>query len=156
MINVAVQYVATKNISELTVPSESQFSLWANTANVNITEQVELTIRIVDENESAELNETYRNKKTATNVLAFPFDVDESVELKILGDIVICAKIVEFEAQQQLKTVVEHWAHIVMHGVLHLQGYDHINLKQAEEMENLEIRLLKNLGYENPYQVNEQ
>lgn len=153
MINVTVQYIANKNIDESIIPDEHMFSDWANAANVNLTEQVELTIRIVDEVESAELNEMYRNKNSATNVLAFPFEVEENIELKILGDLVICAQIVELEAKQQLKTEMEHWAHMVIHGVLHLQGYDHINSKQAEEMENLEIKLLKKLGYQNPYLV---
>jgi probable rRNA maturation factor len=116
---------------------------------------MELTIRIVDELESAELNEMYRNKKSATNVLAFPFEVDENVELKILGDLVICSQIVAAEALQQSKTKIEHWAHLIIHGVLHLQGYDHLSPAPAEEMENLEIKILDTLGYQNPYQAHE-
>lgn len=156
MINVTVQYATSENIKELSIPTENKFSDWANTANIGLTDQVELTIRIVDKSESAELNEMYRNKNSATNVLAFPFEIEENIELKILGDLVICAQIVDLEAKQQSKTEMEHWAHMVIHGVLHLQGYDHINSEQAEEMENLEIQLLKKLGYKNPYQVNDQ
>ena len=152
MINVTVQYIVTEKSN---IPNEELFSKWANAANINLTKQVELTIRIVEESESAILNETYRNKKSATNVLAFPFEDDDNVELTLLGDLVICAQIVATEARQQAKTVLEHWAHMVIHGVLHLQGYDHINKEQAEEMERLEIQILNKLGYQNPYLVNE-
>jgi len=152
MINVTVQYVANKQIQ---YPDEESFSLWANSANTNLVGDVELTIRIVDESESAELNNQYRNKNSATNVLAFPFEVDKNVDLALLGDLVICAQIVATEARQQSKAEIEHWAHMVVHGVLHLQGYDHINTDQAEEMESLEIKILNTLGYKNPYQVNE-
>ncbi len=152
MINVTVQYVANKQIK---YPDEESFSLWANSANTNLVADVELTIRIVDESESAELNNQYRNKNSATNVLAFPFEVDKNVDLALLGDLVICAQIVATEARQQSKAEIEHWAHMVVHGVLHLQGYDHINTDQAEEMESLEIKILNTLGYKNPYQVNE-
>ncbi|MFV2061646.1 MAG: rRNA maturation RNase YbeY [Gammaproteobacteria bacterium] len=152
MINVTTQYVVE---DQTNCPNEKILSLWANSACIKIEGDVELTIRIVDETESASLNETYRNKQSATNVLAFPFDVDKNVELILLGDLVICAQIVINEARQQLKTEVEHWAHMVVHGVLHLQGYDHIDTEQAEEMESLEIQILNTLGYQNPYQVSE-
>ncbi len=152
MINVTTQYVVE---DQMNCPNEKILSLWANSACIKIKGDVELTIRIVDETESASLNETYRNKQSATNVLAFPFDVDKNVELILLGDLVICAQIVINEARQQLKTEAEHWAHMVVHGVLHLQGYDHIETEQAEEMESLEIQILNTLGYQNPYQVNE-
>ncbi len=152
MINVTVQYVVD---DKKDTPTDKLLTKWANAANINLIDQVELTIRIVDERESAELNKMYRQKNTATNVLAFPFEVDDNVELKILGDLVICANIVFNEAQQQLKTEVEHWAHMVVHGVLHLQGYDHIEEEQAEVMEKLEVQILNSLGYQNPYQVNE-
>jgi probable rRNA maturation factor len=152
MINVTVQYVVADHRN---CPEQEKLSQWANAANINLLEEAELTIRIVDKVESAQLNETYRNKKSATNVLAFPFEVDELVELNLLGDLVICAQIVDTEAKEQSKTEKEHWAHMVIHGVLHLQGYDHINTKQAEEMEFLEIQILDTLGYQNPYQVNE-
>ncbi len=152
MINVTVQYIVENKTH---TPSHELFSKWANAANINLTEQVELTIRIVTERESAELNEIYRQKNSATNVLAFPFEVDNNVELKILGDLVICENIVVSEAKQQLKTGIEHWAHMVVHGVLHLQGYDHIKEGPAVVMEKLEIQILNSLGYQNPYMVNE-
>jgi len=152
MINVCVQDVSTDKVS---TPSETLFNNWANAANINLQKQVELTIRIVDKMESAELNGKYRNKKSATNVLAFPFEVEQNIELVILGDLVICSEIVQAEAQQQLKTELEHWAHMVVHGVLHLQGYDHIKSTQAEEMEQLEVQVLNTLGFGNPYLDNE-
>ncbi len=150
MINVAVQYVTEE---QLNCPSEDLFTKWANAASVAIKKEAELTIRIVNESESAGLNNLYRKKNSATNVLAFPFDIDDSVDINLLGDLVICAAIVKAEADQQSKTELEHWAHMVIHGVLHLQGYDHIMTGPAEEMENLEIQILNSLGYNNPYQV---
>lgn len=154
MINITVQNVIQKK-GQFNTPSDEQFAVWANAANTGLTEQVELTIRIVDEVESASLNEQYRKKKSATNVLAFPFEVEKNVGLTLLGDLVICANIVANEARLQAKSEMEHWAHMVIHGVLHLQGYDHINTEQAEKMENLEIQILTILGYSNPYQVTE-
>jgi len=150
MINITVQYIVT---DKSVCPDEAQLSEWANSANININKKVELTIRIVEEAESSELNQRYRNKNSATNVLAFPFDDDVGGELSLLGDLVICAQIIVAEAEQQSKTEMEHWAHIVIHGVLHLQGLDHISSQQAEEMEFLETKILKTLGYKNPYQV---
>ncbi|MFV1981937.1 MAG: rRNA maturation RNase YbeY [Thiohalomonadales bacterium] len=140
---------------KLNIPNEELFSKWANAANIDLTKQVELTIRIVNETESAGLNEKYRNKNSATNVLAFPFEVENNVDLILLGDLVICAQIVATEARKQSKTELEHWAHLVIHGVLHLQGFDHITIGQAHEMEDMEVQILNKLGFQNPYQVNE-
>ncbi|VAW99413.1 Metal-dependent hydrolase YbeY, involved in rRNA and/or ribosome maturation and assembly [hydrothermal vent metagenome] len=150
MINVAVQYATPENIN---YPSEELFIKWANAAQINIKNEVELTIRIVNAAEIAQLNNLYRKKNSVTNVLAFPFEIDENIGIALLGDLVICAEIVKTEAQQQSKTEIEHWAHLVIHGVLHLQGYDHITTGLAEKMEHLEIQILNTLGYNNPYQV---
>lgn len=114
-------------------------------------ESSEVTIRIVDEAEMTELNETYRHKSGPTNVLSFPFDAPIELEVKLLGDIVICASVVNKEAKAQGKSSDAHWAHMVVHGILHLQGYDHIEDDEAEVMEALEINLLQQLGYTNPY-----
>ncbi|MEY0159662.1 rRNA maturation RNase YbeY, partial [Providencia manganoxydans] len=106
----------------------------------------EVTIRIVDEAESHELNLTYRGKDRPTNVLSFPFEAPPEVELPLLGDLIICRQVVEKEADEQNKTVEEHWAHMVIHGCLHLLGYDHIEDDEAEEMEGLETEILQKLG----------
>jgi probable rRNA maturation factor len=112
----------------------------------------ELTIRIVASTEMAALNFNYRHKKGATNVLSFPFDMPEGTgEIPLLGDIVICAEVVSAEAKAQGKDLEAHWAHMVVHGVLHLLGHDHIDTAEAEEMETREITILKKLGYNNPY-----
>ena len=115
----------------------------------------EMTIRIVDETEMTTLNGTYRGKHYPTNVLSFPFDMPDDVELDlpIIGDLVICASVVEKEAAAQQKTVAEHWAHMVVHGTLHLLGYDHEQDDAAANMEAEEITILKTLGFDNPYKI---
>jgi probable rRNA maturation factor len=105
----------------------------------------------VDEKESTELNETYRLKSGPTNILSFPVEIPEEIELNLLGDLVICAPVLEKEALEQNKALLNHWAHIVIHGVLHLMGYDHIEDDEAELMEGKEITLLSHLGIKNPY-----
>lgn len=114
---------------------------------------VELCIRIVDAQESAQLNERYRGKVGATNVLSFSSDV-RLPELTLLGDLVICAPVVVAEAQAQAKAESAHWAHMVVHGVLHLLGYDHISDHDAEIMENKERDILSQLGFCDPYVIN--
>ncbi len=136
-------------------PSDAQLELWVNTVLTNLDDDFELTIRIVDETESAQLNETYRHKKGATNILSFPFEVPEGVELNLLGDLVICAPVLQREAQEQNKPLHNHWAHIVMHGTLHLLGYDHIEDEEAQEMEAKEIAFLQTLSIPNPYEDTE-
>lgn len=111
----------------------------------------ELTLRIVDEAESAELNRTYRNTGGPTNVLSFPFEAPELVNLPLLGDVVICAPVVAREAREQNKAPAAHWAHMVVHGTLHLLGYDHGSDEEAEQMESEERRILADLGFDDPY-----
>lgn len=134
------------------LPSEADLRHWAEAALVGAAhlKDTELTIRIVNEVESAALNETYRHKQGPTNVLSFPFEPPPGMETPLLGDIVICAPVVLREAVQQGKTPAAHWAHLVAHGVLHLLGYDH-DEEQAEAMESLEVRILEGLGYPDPY-----
>lgn len=111
----------------------------------------ELSIRITDDDEAANFNQTFRAKPGATNVLSFPADLPPDAESGLLGDLVICAPLVEREAAQQAKPVEAHWAHLIIHGVLHLLGHDHQTSAEAELMERLEIDLLHQLGFPNPY-----
>ena len=111
----------------------------------------ELTIRFVDEKESAELNEQYRHKPGSTNVLSFPFETPAEVELNLLGDLVICMDVVKRQAVEQKKDELAHWAHMVVHGTLHLLGYDHLIDAEANIMEDKEIQILSQLGYTDPY-----
>ena len=112
----------------------------------------EITIRVVDNQESQQLNHQYRDKDRPTNVLSFPFEAPPGIDMPLLGDLVICAQVVEDEAKQQGKPVINHWAHMIVHGTLHLLGFDHIEEAQAEEMESLEIALLAKLDIDDPYQ----
>ena len=124
---------------------------WATAALRNERETAELSVRIVDEQESAALNQQYRGKSGATNVLSFPFDAVTPEPLPILGDLVICAPVVIREAQQQNKPAEAHWAHMCVHGVLHLLGYDHAGDSDAQVMEALETTILLDMGFPAPY-----
>lgn len=132
-------------------PNPMQLQGWAEAALNNRLDHVELVVRIVDRDESQKLNLEYRGKDCPTNVLSFPFEAPEVVESHHIGDLVICAPVVAEEASQQGKTPEAHWAHLVVHGVLHLLGFDHTDDQQAEEMEQLEVEILATLGYSNPY-----
>lgn len=137
------------------IPEEGEFLYWAGFALRDVTHPVELTIRVVDEEESAQLNGTYRGKDGPTNVLSFPFEVPEGLEEDIiplpLGDLVICAPVICRESVEQGKQLWHHWAHMVVHGILHLRGYDHIDPEEAKEMESLEVQLLHQIGVPDPY-----
>lgn len=141
--------IATENIEGL--PTEEQIVQWATAAVQPEGDEVEMTVRIVDEAESHELNLTYRGKDRPTNVLSFPFECPDEVELPLLGDLVICRQVVEREAAEQEKPLMAHWAHMVVHGSLHLLGYDHIQDDEAEEMESLETQIMQGLGFDDPY-----
>ena len=141
--------IATENIEGL--PTEEQIVQWATAAVQPAGDEVEMTVRIVDEAESHELNLTYRGKDRPTNVLSFPFECPDEVELPLLGDLVICRQVVEREAADQEKPLMAHWAHMVVHGSLHLLGYDHIEDNEAEEMESLETQIMQGLGFDDPY-----
>lgn len=134
------------------IPDRFTLQHWVNNALENRRTSAELTIRIVDTEEMIALNETYRHKQGPTNVLSFPSEVPDEIDNEFLGDIIICSEIVRREAQEQHKLLQEHWAHMVTHGILHLLGYDHIKDDEAEQMEQLEIQLLKQLGFNNPYE----
>jgi probable rRNA maturation factor len=137
------------------VPSPASFRHWVEAALAGARRRrpAELSIRIVGTREGRTLNRTYRDKDYATNVLSFPVDLPPGVRLPLLGDIAICAPVVRREATEQDKAVADHWAHLTVHGVLHLLGYDHIEDAEAVRMEALETRILKRLGIADPYQL---
>ncbi|SLM63865.1 MULTISPECIES: rRNA maturation RNase YbeY [Dickeya] len=137
--------------SPLGLPPETDFQRWLQAVLPQFQEIAEVTIRVVDEEESHHLNLTYRGKDKPTNVLSFPFEAPPEVELPLLGDLVICRQVVEQEAIEQGKSAEEHWAHMVVHGSLHLLGYDHIEDSEAEEMEALETEIMQSMGYNDPY-----
>jgi probable rRNA maturation factor len=141
-IKLAVQYASTL----AGLPSRTQFRQWAKAA---IRVDTEATIRIVDEVEGRELNKAYRGKDYATNVLTFPL----TEEPHLMGDIIICAPVVATEALAQNKSLAAHYAHLTVHGILHLHGYDHEIEAQAELMESLETAIITKLGYANPYLI---
>jgi len=135
------------------LPSEAQIQLWLNAAVSPFQPVAEVTVRIVDEAESQQLNFDYREKDKPTNVLSFPFQCPPGIELPLLGDLVICAGVVAQEANEQNKSLDAHWAHMVVHGSLHLLGFDHINDDDALEMEAEEIQILAELGFADPYLI---
>lgn len=138
--------------SEAPAPDEADFRHWCELALRQRSADSELTIRLVDEPEGRELNRTWRHKDYATNVLSFPADIPEGLlDIPLLGDLVICVPVVEREAAEQGKAPQAHWAHLVIHGCLHLLGYDHLEDAEAEEMESLERHLLAELGHPDPY-----
>ena len=154
MIEVDLQWA----IDEGDIPTLQQCHQWVRHALQGdlVHQMVEITIRIVDKEESQMLNRDYRDMDKSTNVLSFEFEqppglVDLGEELPYLGDLVICADIVAEEADEQNKSLESHWAHMIVHGTLHLQGYDHIDDDEAEEMEALETEIMRSLGYADPY-----
>lgn len=149
MLTIDIQQASSADASSL--PSDEQFETWVEAALQKRMNEAELSLRIVDEDESQALNLQYRGKDKPTNVLSFPCELPEGVELPLLGDLVICAQVVAREALEQGKALHAHWAHMVVHGTLHLLGYDHIDDTEAEEMEAIEIQVLLELGYPNPY-----
>jgi probable rRNA maturation factor len=145
-IEVDVQYATVYQ----PLPDTADFSCWVAAALREKTE-AELTLRLVDEAESRQLNSKYRGKDTATNVLSFPVELHPGIDIPLLGDIVICAPLVAVEAAEQNKAVQAHWAHLVIHGVLHLLGHDHQDEQEARAMEAIEIELLTSMNYPDPY-----
>jgi probable rRNA maturation factor len=134
------------------LPEVARLRHWARAALAGRRRDAELSIRIVDAAESRALNRRYRGKDQPTNVLAFPAELPPELELPLLGDLVICRDVVEAEAAEQHKPLDAHWAHMVVHGTLHLVGYDHESDDEAEIMEKLETEILAELGWPNPYQ----
>lgn len=147
-IHVAIQKESNTDF----IPQDDQFVQWTNAALTKELTDAEVTIRIVDEKEARDLNKQWRGKDYATNVLSFPIDVEIADGTTLLGDIVICAPIVKQETEEQNKMIEAHWAHLVIHGILHLQGLDHENDAEANIMETKEISILSQFGYANPYE----
>lgn len=146
--------ITLQKISKLKpIPTKKQLSIWANQVLPANKKNHEIVIRIVNGKESAQINKEYRKKTGPTNIISFPFEppVGIKINTEILGDLVICAPLVKQEAKLQQKTSQAHWAHLIIHGVLHLLGHDHQNNKEAEKMERLEIKHLKKLGFDDPY-----
>ena len=132
------------------VPEPALLQTWATAAYLKTIPAI-ASMRVTTEEEIQQLNKQYRDKDKATNVLSFPMQSPAEVDVSLLGDIALCAAVINQEAKQQSKTENAHWAHMVVHGMLHLQGFDHIKNEQAEEMEQLEIKILHQLGFDDPY-----
>lgn len=138
------------------LPTQAQIQQWLDAAILPFQLDAEVTVRIVDNDESQQLNHNYRGKAKPTNVLSFPFQCPPGIELPLLGDLVICAPVVAQEAAEQNKTLTAHWAHMVVHGGLHLLGFDHINDDDAAQMEAEEVTILQQLGFTNPYLLDDE
>ncbi len=163
MVQVDVQTVL-ENAEQQDVPDAGHIQTWVNAAvqqaesgELMTNKATQMTVRIVETDEMTELNQQYRQKAGPTNVLSFPFESPPGMPTDLmeptLGDVVVCAAVVMREAAEQGKTLIAHWAHMIVHGTLHLLGYDHIQNNDAQKMESLEIIVLAGLGYENPYSV---
>lgn len=138
------------------IPTEEELSSWVSAVLADervedVDPFAEITLRIVDAAEGARLNERYRHRAGATNVLSFPHEWAKDAPLHTLGDIVICAPVVRREAAEQTKDLNAHWAHMVVHGTLHLLGYTHEQYDQAREMESVETEILSRLNIPDPY-----
>lgn len=143
--------VTVDNASGEDAPNPSSIKSWVEAALANRQDRAEVAVRIVDITESAALNRRYRGKTGPTNVLSFPAELPDFIESPLLGDLAICAQVVQREARQQNKPPTAHWAHMVIHGTLHLLGYDHDNKNDAIKMEHLEIEIMGSLNLPSPY-----
>ena len=158
IVEVSVQRALTGH-KNLSMPDDNQIEHWAEQAVLmsrhRHNEKLLMSVRIVEESEITDLNRTYRGKNKATNVLSFPFDIPPGLPAEEsegeLGDVIVCASVVEQEAREQHKTSEAHWAHMIIHGTLHLLGYDHETEAEAQQMESLEKAVMHELGYTDPY-----
>ena len=151
-IVVDVQYAQEEMLeAEADIPPPKAFKRWVAAALSGRAESGELTIRVVGVAEGTMLNESFRHRSGPTNVLAFPMDSSPESDLPLLGDLIICAPLVLQEAREQHKAPLAHWAHLTVHGTLHLLGYDHDEPGKAEIMERLEAVIIEGLGYPDPY-----
>ena len=150
-MNAAAVDVQIVSAAATGIPPAADFRRWVSAALGDGAQPVELTVRVVDEAEARELNRRYRGRDYATNVLSFPAELPPGVDLPLLGDLLLCAPVVAREAAGQGKPEAHHWAHLTVHGVLHLLGEDHQDDAQAERMEAAERRILAGLGVPDPY-----
>ena len=150
-IKLAIQRASTAS----RVPAKAEVKRWVAVALKGRRKQARLSLRILDEAESAALNLRYRGKAGPTNVLSFPFEPPPGLPdpQPFMGDLAICAPVVEREAVEQGKSLEAHWAHMIVHGILHLLGHDHLDEGEAQEMEALETRILEELGFPAPYEA---
>jgi probable rRNA maturation factor len=147
-VRITVQFAA----ADARLPSAALFRRWARAALAGMRRRrVSVTLRIVGKRESAALNAQFRHKNKPTNVLSFPFEAPPGTRSDLLGDVAICADVVRREAREQTKLERAHWAHMVVHGIMHLRGYDHEGDREAAVMEAKETRILRSLGFPNPY-----
>jgi probable rRNA maturation factor len=146
-LDVAVSY----GLPRAGLPAAVSFRRWAAAAAQGRIRRADLAIRLVDTKEGRSLNRHYRGKDYPTNVLSFPAELPEGVNLPLLGDLVICAPVVAREAKEQGKPLIAHYAHLTIHGVLHLLGLDHDDEREAEAMERIEREILADLGIADPY-----
>lgn len=138
------------------LPAADDFQLWLDAVLGELGHPgAEVTIRLVSSEESQQLNQQYRDRPKPTNVLSFPFEAPAGIAINLLGDLVICVEVVEQEARAQNKPLLHHWAHMTVHGTLHLLGYDHIDDEDASQMEEMEITILAKLAIDDPYQDRE-
>ncbi len=147
-------YIDIQNATKDSLPiTEEEIRNWASLTLKDFRKEAELTIRFVEPEEITHLNHTYRKKEKSTNVLAFPSALPPEIQLEFpyLGDVIICPEVLLSESKEQNKTLDAHWCLILIHGILHLLGYDHIKDDEAEIMQAIEIKLLAELGYPNPY-----
>lgn len=147
----SLQVDVIRDVDAQGLPDDAAFKRWAELAAEGRAEDTELCIRIVDAAESQRLNSEFRGIDKPTNVLSFPFEAPPGIPVNILGDLAICSEVMQREAKEQGKLEEHHWAHLVIHGVLHLLGFDHIKNVDAEVMEALETKLLAHLGISDPY-----
>ncbi len=160
MFNIDLQ-IAVQDTND--IPTLENITKYAETAAEDVKADADMTVRIVEEEESHQLDLEYRHKDRPTNVLSFPYEIPEDLPPEVrdevagnlIGDLVICKKVVEREALEQHKTFEEHWAHMIVHGTLHLLGFDHITDAEAEVMEAKEKEVMLKLGFEDPYKEDE-
>lgn len=152
-MTLSIELSVSENISadSIHLPARSLIDEWARAAYLNSIPAV-ASLLITDSDEMRQYNKQYRNQDKATNVLSFPMQSMLEDEVLLLGDIALCAPVINEQAREQSKPELAHWAHMIVHGMLHLQGYDHENSEEAEEMETMEIQILAKLGFDNPYQ----